>query len=647
MDCSYGAIWRYVDEIILRSGRHKNWYIFRPELWLLWCLPLYVSAHPQIDSLKSALQHTNGRERAELLLDLSRLTRQKNLDSALIQAQEALTISRQIRDVNLQSRSLQRIGFYYIAADQDTMALEYLLSALHLDRQRGARSSEADVLHLLGRFYMGQDNDVKALDYFFKALKIQEEEKMKVEEGTTLSYIGDVYLFRQETEKAVYFYRQAIERALSTDNLRLITIAGAKAGNNLFRLGRQAEADHYFDMALQAARDIPSVHAEAGIVSVISTAYQDSMLYDKALKLNLDFLKTAIAHESKILEARSYENLAGIYAVQGNLDLSAQHLWQAYQIFQSMHFPVAQVGHRLMEVYLEQGLPDSAIDLGNKILLLAGKSNDLKGQQSVLEELIEAYRTKGDMSEITRSQDELLALNKILYDEEMAEQIAEMEVRYRTGQKEQAIALLEDRQARARLLRNALLIGLCLLVVIGVLIFNRQRLKIDKNRTDLENVRLKQHQLRKDLEFKNRQLTTHSLHLLQKNRIMRDLKEGISDYQKSQNGKPTRQLQKLQHLIDHSFNLDRDWEEFRLHFESVHKGFFQALKKHSPQLTTNELRLSALVKLNLNIKETATILNISPDSVKTARYRLRKKLQLSSDQDLSEFLLEVEQQVTG
>lgn len=126
---------------------------------------------------------------------------------------------------------------------------------------------------------------------------------------------------------------------------------------------------------------------------------------------------------------------------------------------------------------------------------------------------------------------------------------------------------------------------------------------------------------------------------------MLDLKTSISNFQKSQNGESSKQLRNLQHMIDHSFNLDQDWEEFKMHFEAVHKGFFKALKRHAPELTINELRLSALVKLNLNIKEAATILNISPDSVKTARYRLRKKLNLKSDQDLSGFLMDVEQQV--
>lgn len=92
-------------------------------------------------------------------------------------------------------------------------------------------------------------------------------------------------------------------------------------------------------------------------------------------------------------------------------------------------------------------------------------------------------------------------------------------------------------------------------------------------------------------------------------------------------------------LIDYSFNLDKDWEEFKLYFEDVHKDFFGQLKEQYPSLSPNELRLCALLKLNLSVKEMASLMGISPESVKMARHRLRKKLGLTSDQNLVEFML--------
>src|SRR5699024_7119713 len=99
--------------------------------------------------------------------------------------------------------------------------------------------------------------------------------------------------------------------------------------------------------------------------------------------------------------------------------------------------------------------------------------------------------------------------------------------------------------------------------------------------------------------------------------------------------------------VDYSFSLDQDWEQFRLYFEEVHTGFLDALKKQYPELTANELRLSALVKLSLTSKEIATILGITPDSVKTARYRLRKKLGMKTEENLTEFMMNIEKKASG
>jgi DNA-binding CsgD family transcriptional regulator len=73
----------------------------------------------------------------------------------------------------------------------------------------------------------------------------------------------------------------------------------------------------------------------------------------------------------------------------------------------------------------------------------------------------------------------------------------------------------------------------------------------------------------------------------------------------------------------------------------VHKDFFTNLKKKYPDLSSGELRLSALIRLNLNLKESATLLNIAPDSVKTARHRLRKKLNLPEDSNLTDYLMTI------
>ncbi|MGK7397528.1 MAG: triple tyrosine motif-containing protein [Candidatus Cyclobacteriaceae bacterium M3_2C_046] len=158
---------------------------------------------------------------------------------------------------------------------------------------------------------------------------------------------------------------------------------------------------------------------------------------------------------------------------------------------------------------------------------------------------------------------------------------------------------------------------------------------------DLKYLHLKEKQLQDQIDFKNKQVTTHTLNIIQKNETLKGLRDRIDKIIKSPNGSTQAELKKTLKLIDDSFKLDKDWEEFRLYFEQVYTGFYSKLKVNTPDLTNQELRHCALIRLNLNIAECASILGISPDSVKVSRTRLRKKLGLQNGQSLSDFIMSI------
>jgi FixJ family two-component response regulator len=95
------------------------------------------------------------------------------------------------------------------------------------------------------------------------------------------------------------------------------------------------------------------------------------------------------------------------------------------------------------------------------------------------------------------------------------------------------------------------------------------------------------------------------------------------------------------HSVNFGLNTDKNWENFMIHFEQVHNNFFDQLKSKYPHLNSSDLKFCALLKLKLDTKEIATIMNISPQSVKVARSRLRKKLQLGITSNLSSFITQI------
>jgi DNA-binding CsgD family transcriptional regulator len=90
--------------------------------------------------------------------------------------------------------------------------------------------------------------------------------------------------------------------------------------------------------------------------------------------------------------------------------------------------------------------------------------------------------------------------------------------------------------------------------------------------------------------------------------------------------------------INRQTDVESQWEQFRVHFESIHKSFFVKLRENTPGLTQTDLQLCAYIKLNMATKEISKLLNITPESVNTHRYRLRKKMELSGQETLDEFI---------
>ncbi|HLT86138.1 MAG TPA: hypothetical protein VKZ57_01035, partial [Sphingobacterium sp.] len=144
--------------------------------------------------------------------------------------------------------------------------------------------------------------------------------------------------------------------------------------------------------------------------------------------------------------------------------------------------------------------------------------------------------------------------------------------------------------------------------------------------------------LRNELELKSKELTSHTLHLIQKNQLLEELKEKLGEIVNNDKRDQRKELKQLLNLLQLNHNQDKNWEDFRVVFERVHEHFFEGLMAHCSKLSSADLRLAALLKMNLRSADIATMLGISQDSLRIARYRLRKKLDLPEGESLSTFI---------
>jgi len=168
--------------------------------------------------------------------------------------------------------------------------------------------------------------------------------------------------------------------------------------------------------------------------------------------------------------------------------------------------------------------------------------------------------------------------------------------------------------------------------------------KEDLNATALESQRLKQIELENQLHFKNKELASYALNFVQKNELLENLHSQLKEAKDAPPKNQAKYLDQIERTIRQHKSQEKDWEDFKIHFEQVHSNFLTSLKEKFPELSSNDLKVAALARLNLNIKETSNILGISPESAKTARYRLRKKLKMAQEDDLFSFLSQMEQE---
>ena len=164
-------------------------------------------------------------------------------------------------------------------------------------------------------------------------------------------------------------------------------------------------------------------------------------------------------------------------------------------------------------------------------------------------------------------------------------------------------------------------------------------------RKDYEIAQLKSQQLEHDIKHKSEELSNITMNVIRKNEILLDIsgkldkvRDSIPDDASATVG---RQLQKIKKLIQDSISHDDDWRSFTKNFDIVYENYTQRLLALHPDLNASDQRICCYLKIGLSSKEIAPLFNISYRSVEMTRYRLRKKMGLSREVNLTEYLQKI------
>jgi tetratricopeptide (TPR) repeat protein len=381
------------------------------------------------------------------------------------------------------------------------------------------------------------------------------------------------------------------------------------------------------------------------------TYYQAQALNDIGLmhyllgeeKKALGFFERSIqkSQEAKVktLEVTALTNIGSTHIKLEKPLLAVQFLNEAIDKAESINSlrKAAIAKNKLAEAYLLLDEPATSSNILDGVRRYALRTEN----QSILKRALElssaSNEALGKTSLALSQYKQFKRINDTLIDSEKLKKIEELRAIFETEKNEAEIALQQEEiktlneKAKVDKLTKGLYAGgmASALALSGMLVFGfRQRMK--KNRIEKDKIS-------KELEHKHKELTSQTLHLVQKSQFIAEIKENLENLKNSPE-KFKLEFKRIVMLLKKQSATDKDWEVFKSYFSEVHQDFEGKLKSLSNKITDKELRLASYVKMGLNNNEIADILNVLPSSIHTSKYRLKQKLDIDKELDFDSFI---------
>ncbi len=494
--------------------------------------------------------------------------------------------------------TLGNLGFSYDAKDQKTIALDYYEQALAIARQIGDTAEIAANLANIGQLKTIMGHYAEALEYMEEALAIDRAAGDESIIATDLNTIGRIYDSWGLRDKAV----QYLEEAMEIDT----------------RLGNEEK------IAIR--------------LNSLGLVYKNWQKYDRALESFQKALEIDARMDNPAKVALRRANIGSTFLAMARPDQAIPFLEQAISFYRENNMPsyLASSLNDLGRALLFQKRYAGAKSALEECLAISRSENLNTWEMSSLSGLSDLYQAIGQYQKSLEVYKNFVAIKDSLFSEESQRVIAEFQVKYDLFKEQQKNEILRrDQELSQRRQEIFLLIfGLSALFLLSFLLALLVRLKNQQNRrlvAEQENQLLKI-----DLDQRNKELTYNAMCIIKNNETVAKMAEALE--QAIGKGDNHVQLRNVISNLQHMEN-DKSWKEFEIHFVQTHRDFYNNLHEKFPDLTPNEKKLCAFLRLNLSTKDIASITHQSVHSINVARTRLRKKLGIDgTDENLGNFL---------
>jgi len=563
-----------------------------------------------IDSLNKVIA-TVSQDSAKViaLVELSKEYKKFSPDSAAFISLEAMRIAKEANIPSCIAAVYVSLGEIEVNRDDLDQSKTYYLEAIKYYQLIGADTKLPDLYLKLGSLDTFQDKQIQALTYFQKALEISEKHNLRLNMEQAYNNLGSVYKNLKKYDEALDCFNKALVISTELGLEKEVYYIYGNLGILHAMLGDKELAESYFKKTLEIALQRKDEVVEAFAYVSLGDFNMDIRNYPKALNYyqqalgKADVINTKYSGPKSLFFANVYSGIGSAHYFMKDYNQAIPYLLKG--------FDRARETGQLTIVAESADKLSHAYELHNQLNLALKYSRIYQAtSDSVMNEDIVRRVTEMDMQ------------NK--FDKQMAEREFEQ-------------ALNDATQKRNKVIYLMIIGGAVLGFVIFLLLFLLQKNKIKRDRLSTENLELEKEKLTKDLDFKNKELTTNVMYLLKKNELILNVSDKLKKAKMSFKVENRKVVEDV--IVDLEAASKGDiWKEFELRFQEVHSDFYKKLNELFPNLTPNELKLCAFLRLNMSSKDIAAITFLSINGINIARHRLRKKLNIDQEENLIIFL---------
>lgn len=614
---------------------------------LLTVLLLFISTFgfsqtKKIDSLQKVYSNLEDtKEKIKLGHTLFKLTVRKDKNASLNYAREQLSISKKIDYKKGEGTAYRDIAYYYKYLPNIDSSRYYYEKSVKTFKENGNKERLVTALDRYATLETVHGEYDKALKLVNECVEIATELKNGKMLAESLMRASAIHLNRGNFASAM---EVALKAAEISDTIKPVNLdIKARSLLDIARVerhrGNHKEAMEPTKKAIEIYQEIKEPKWEMIALNQLGNVYWYLADYKNALTNYEKSLAIAQKLNRKYNIGAALNNIGAIYAKQGNHKKALKLFYEAHEITEkigsksNLITSYESIGSSLLALNDFNG----AIKNYTEGIALGERINALDDLNYIYKTRSEAYEKNGNYKLAIIDHKKHQSINDSIFNRKSQDKIEELKAKYESEKKEREltikkneIEILKQKDKVNKKQQLLYILGLFSLAIAGTLLYygvyqKLKRSKLERERLDLE------------LEHKKKELTSHALHLAKKNEVLENLKQKAKSLKENNSTNYNQLIQ----TINFDLQDDNNWENFKKYFEEVHTDFNSNVKNKYPDVTANELRLMALLKMNLTSKEIANILNISNDGIKKARYRLRKKLGLSTEDSLQEIVIQL------